>query len=110
MNTIDVNEAELAIIKNILDRAVPELAVYAFGSRVNSNARKSSDLDLVLMNQKPFEIKKIIELKDAFRESDLPFKVDIVEWAGISESFREIIKRNYVLLKNAQLELPGRGS
>jgi uncharacterized protein len=100
MNTIDVNEAELVIIKSILALAVPELTVYAFGSRVNGNARKTSDLDLVLINQNALEINKLIELKDAFRESDLPFKVDLVEWSNISESFKEIIKRNYVLLKS----------
>jgi len=31
-------------------------------------------------------------LRDAFSESDLPFKVDVVDWAEISESFRKVIE------------------
>jgi hypothetical protein len=35
--------------------------------------------------------------KEAFRESDLSFKVDVVGWASTSASFREIISRQSVL-------------
>jgi hypothetical protein len=30
-------------------------------------------------------------LRDAFDDSDLPFPVDLVEWAGTSEEFRKVI-------------------
>ena len=40
-----------------------------------------------------------IRLRDAFSESDLPFKVDIVDWALTSTEFKEIIKRGYEVLK-----------
>jgi len=30
-------------------------------------------------------------LRDAFDDSDLPFQVDLVEWAGTSEEFRKVI-------------------
>jgi hypothetical protein len=31
-------------------------------------------------------------LKDAFAESNLPFRVDVADWAAKSEAFREIIE------------------
>jgi type I restriction enzyme S subunit len=45
-------------------------------------------------------------LRDDFTESDLPFKVDVVDWATTSDSFRRIIARNKVVvqeLKNEEL-------
>jgi type I restriction enzyme S subunit len=44
-----------------------------------------------------FEIKADIEA--AFDESDLPFKVDIVDWAETSESFHGIIDNCKLLLQ-----------
>ncbi len=33
------------------------------------------------------------EVRDAFSESNLPILVDILDWAGIPDSFREEIER-----------------
>ena len=35
---------------------------------------------------------EIAELVEAFTESDLPYKVDVVDWHGIDEQLRETIK------------------
>jgi type I restriction enzyme S subunit len=35
-------------------------------------------------------------IEDAFAESDLPFRVDVVDWARASEEFRAIIRRDHV--------------
>ena len=37
-------------------------------------------------------------LKESLVESNLPFKVDIVDWARMSKEFREIVTREGVLL------------
>lgn len=37
-------------------------------------------------------------LAEDFSESDLPWKVDLVDWWSISEAFRAIIDRDKVLL------------
>ena len=39
------------------------------------------------------------ELVDDFTESDLPWRVDVVDWATTSESFRRIIERNKVVVQ-----------
>jgi hypothetical protein len=38
-------------------------------------------------------------LRDAFDDCDLPFQVDLAEWAGTSEEFRKVIERTYISLK-----------
>ena len=40
-------------------------------------------------------------MAEEFAESDLPWKVDIVDWWSISERFRQIIERDQVLLQQA---------
>lgn len=38
-------------------------------------------------------------MAEEFAESDLPWKVDIVDWRSISERFRQIIEHDQVLLQ-----------
>jgi hypothetical protein len=43
--------------------------------------------------------KDLEDVEEGFRESDLPFKVDVVEWATTKETFRWIIEREYVVVQ-----------
>jgi len=97
--TIDIDFADLETVKRILLEYVPEYTVWAFGSRVNGTARKFSDLDIVLVSDEPLQTLQMASLRDAFSESDLPFKVDIIEWLSTDEEFRRIIEENYFVLR-----------
>ncbi len=79
-------------MKAILKRHVPDRAVWAFGSRARSKARPYSDLELAILGEQPLGLDLSAALVDDFRESDLPWKVDVVDWATTSESFRRIIE------------------
>ena len=72
--------------------------VWAFGSRVTGKAKKFSDLDLCIQAEGPLGLDRSSALAEAFAESDLPWKVDIVDWATTSESFRKIIVQHRVLV------------
>ena len=98
MRPIDIGPANLETIRRILREHVPGLEVHAFGSRVSWTARATSDLDLALMTTEPLNIGCTAELKAAFTESDLPFRVDLVDWANTSESFRRVIEAECVVL------------
>jgi len=89
---------ELEIVREILRRHVPNREVWAFGSRVKGTARPYSDLDLAVLGDQPLPLLVRAELAEEFSESDLPFKVDIVDWATTSERFRQIIESEYVVL------------
>ena len=92
MTPIDIRPADLATVRRILREHVPALEVRAFGSRVAWNARETSDLDLALMTDEPLSIDRTAKLRAAFTDSDLPCRVDIVDWAAASESFRQQIR------------------
>jgi len=95
---IELTPEQIETVRRILVQYVPGLEVRIFGSRVDGRAKPYSDLDLALMTEQPLPLRTAALLRDAFSESDLPFKVDIVDWAEISESFRKVIaEKNEVI-------------
>lgn len=96
MSKIDLNQQNLNEIRQILQHHVPNYPVLAFGSRVNGNAKTYSDLDLAIITQQPLSLSKIAQLKEAFDESNLPIRVDVVDWGATSEAFQKIILQNNV--------------
>ena len=96
---IAVSEADWPIIRNILRAHVPDYTVWAFGSRATGRAKQYSDLDLAISGGKPLGIDLIAQLAEAFGESDLPYKVDIVDWTTASEAFKKVIERDRVVVQ-----------
>ncbi len=93
MNAPDlaVTPSDLVIVHAILRRHVPDRTVWAFGSRAKGAAKKFFDLDLAPLGDEPLPIATMAELAEAFSGSDLPYKVDLVDWATTAESFRGIM-------------------
>ena len=98
---LEVSFSEWKIIEEILMTIVPDQEVLAFGSRAKFLAKPYSDLDLALKGEIPLILNSLADLREAFSNSDLTFKVDIVQWETISEDFREIISKNSVLIKKS---------
>ena len=96
---IDLRPDHLAIVKRILAQHVPEHEVRAFGSRVTGTTKPHSDLDLAVMTETALDALRLANLQEAFSESDLPFRVDVLDWAAISDNFRCIIARSYEVLQ-----------
>ncbi len=99
MKTLDIQPEHLAIVKSILQKNVPTLAVWAFGSRTKGKSKPYSDLDLVIITEQPMTITEYSQLAEDFSESDLPWKVDIVDWSLTSSQFKEIIQAHYIPLQ-----------
>ncbi len=95
---IDITPEEWRIVKAILQKKVPGIRVCAFGSRARHTAKTFSDLDLACMTTKPLDMHTLANLADAFDESDLPWKVDILDWASTDEHFRQIITNELIEL------------
>lgn len=99
---LTLSPQELEIVQQILWKNVPQFEVWAFGSRVKGKARAYSDLDLVVITQEPLDFLTLANLTDDFSDSDLPWKVDIVDWATTSEAFRAIIREKYEVIQSAE--------
>jgi predicted nucleotidyltransferase len=99
MKSIDISPAALQTVTEILSRYASEYEIWAFGSRVKQTAREYSDLDLALITNKPLDLYRMAELREAFSEAELPFKVDIIDWASTDGRFQDIICKDHVLLQ-----------
>ncbi len=86
-------------ILRILSKYISQYTVWAFGSRVTGKAKPYSDLDLVIYTDESISLESMAVLNEAFDESDLPIRVDVVDWAGTTASFREIIQKDYLVIQ-----------
>lgn len=102
--TLDLTDRELEVVRAILADWVPGCAVRAFGSRVSGGARPHSDLDLAIVGPGPLALGSMALLRESFEESDLPFRVDLVDWESIGEDFRSLIARKYHLLQSPEAD------
>jgi type I restriction enzyme S subunit len=95
---IDISPSAWEIVRAILQRHVPNAEVWAFGSRAKWTAKPYSDLDLAIIADQPLTLEQRAALAEDFSESELPWKVDIVDGATISEAFRNIIEREKIVV------------
>ena len=96
---VDLRPDHWAIVRDALRRHVPDREVLAFGSRATWTAKDYSDLDLAIMGEEPLSLRAASALNEALVESDLPFRVDIVDWARVDDGFRAIIRRDGVAVQ-----------
>ena len=99
---IDLTEKHQSIVEDILRRYIPDYQVWAFGFRVTGKAKQYSDLDLAIISDKPLDFGLLGEIRGAFSESDLPFKVDLIDWSATSREFQGIIRKSFVVIQKAQ--------
>lgn len=87
-----LSHAELAEVRAILTQNLTsDVAVWVFGSRAGGQPKPWSDLDLLLDGSQPLPLSVLATLAEAFDESALPWKVDLVDGNTIAAPFRAII-------------------
>ena len=96
---IDLAERHLETIRRILAQYAGDCEVRAFGSRGNGTATEYSDLDLAIVGKGKISRRVKMLLREAFEESDLPFRVDILDYNAVSDEFRAIIEENYEVIQ-----------
>lgn len=91
---IDITPAHLRIVLEILEKYAPECEVRAFGSRYAHTAKPYSDLDLALIGISRLDVNQKAKIEEAFQESILPYRVDMLDWHMISPEFQTVIENN----------------
>ncbi|MCF8463031.1 MAG: nucleotidyltransferase domain-containing protein [Rickettsiaceae bacterium] len=94
---LNIEEKHLVIVNNILKKY--DYSFFVFGSRITAKVKKLSDLDLLYFDNIPTG--EIIKLEEEFEESDLPYKVDLVNYNQCDEDFKKTIGKNYLCLQNS---------
>jgi predicted nucleotidyltransferase len=98
---IDLSLADLAIVRDILRAHLPPgTRAWVFGSRATASARRYSDLDLALQAaETPLGLDVLSDLKEALSESDLPYKVDVIDLRSVDPAFRALIDPDMIALE-----------
>lgn len=65
---------------------------------MSGKAKPFSDLDIAVDCGKRMNFDQLRLLKEVFLDSDFPFRVDVVDWHGISGGFKKVINAQHVKL------------
>ena len=101
IDRVDLPPRQLAAVRRILHEHTPGCEVRAFGSRVAGRAKPWSDLDLAIVAPTALGWENIAIISEAFQESDLPIRVDVLDWHAVSPGFRTVIARQYAVIQPA---------
>ena len=84
----------------LLQKHLPRVEVWAYGSRVNGRSHDGSDLDLVLRSPdlQPIPVDSLASFSEALRASPIPFLVAAHDWARLPESCHPEIEREHLVL------------
>jgi predicted nucleotidyltransferase len=93
---IAITPEQWQIVAAILQKHVPDKEVWAFGSRATHTEKPYSDLDLAIISDTGLSLSLLAAIEHDFSESDLPFKVDVVDWVAIGSVFRGVIESHGV--------------
>jgi type I restriction enzyme, S subunit len=99
---IDISPHDLKTVKRLLADYFPNVEARVFGSRYQWTAKDYSDLDIVLVGSQKLDWLKLDRLREAFAESDLPFRVDVLDWHVISPEFQQVIERGYEVIQKSR--------
>lgn len=97
---MQLSNSEIQKVRQILYKHLPNVKFWLFGSRIKGTAKHYSDLDIAIISEQPINLTTLSALEEEFAESDLTFKVDLVDWQRISSEFKDVIRKNYVALES----------
>ena len=62
--------------------------VFLFGSRACGNFHSRSDIDIGILGKQPLNMMVRLNIEEALEQSIVPFKVDVVDFANASDTFK----------------------
>lgn len=95
---ITVSVPHLQYLLEQLKLYIPDATIWAFGSRVKGSHHPASDLDLAILCDKETAQKILPKLNDVFIESNIPFKIQLLDFNRLPPDMQENIKTKYVIL------------
>ena len=97
-----LEDRHLDFVLSVLKRNISDVDAkfYIFGSRVKGTNKKYSDIDIAIdLNGKKLDTSILGKILIEFQDSTLPYEVDVVDLNSIDEDFRNLIKKDLVLLQ-----------
>jgi len=100
---INLEKRHLEFVQSTLKKYIPNDTIWLFGSRVTEKIKPYSDIDLAIIANQEIPSKIMSQLSLAFAESDLPYKVDLIDWSMIDDEFKAIVRAKYEIIQQGKL-------
>lgn len=95
MDDMLLNQIKTIVFKHI---SPSEAKVFIFGSRAVNKNRKYSDIDLGIQPKDELSVMTKVNLEEGFDDSNIPYKVDVVDFSKVGETFTKVAMQNVIYL------------
>ena len=93
---------QLEAVQRILSLHFEGLEVWAYGTRLTGvDLTPDTELDLAVIAERPLSFEAMTAVEKAFAESELPFRVDVIDWVKLPESMQKQIKKEHEVVQAA---------
>jgi hypothetical protein len=91
---------QLETVQRILSLHFEGLEVWAYGPRLTGvDLTPETELDLVVIAERPLSFEAMTAVEKAFAESGLSFRVDVMDWAKLPETMQKQIKKEHEVVQ-----------
>ncbi len=92
----------LKVLENMVTDAFKdsEVKIVLFGSRARGDYVNTSDIDIGILPKANINKKKLVLLREKVENSNVPYKVDVVDLSQTSKEFTEKALREGILWKS----------
>ena len=82
--------SQCELLDKLLVRPLKDMgaSVWIFGSRARGDHKTFSDIDILFETNQEIGLGRLSQFKEALEESNLPYKVDIVNLCDLADSYR----------------------
>ena len=91
---LDLGPKYVDIIKKIILAEISNAEIFSFGSRTQGKALEYSDVDVALKSSDKIPIEIMLRLNARFKESTIPYKIDVVDLNNLKTEFKNIIEKD----------------
>ena len=97
---MSINETYKQKIINLIIALQPQAKIYLFGSQATGKRVHGSDIDIALDTGKPLKRSDVGEIRDILNTTNIPYKIDVVDFRSVPEEMRKMILKEGILWKS----------
>ncbi len=83
----DLDQIRRQVLAGLADE---DVSIALFGSQALGATHASSDVDIAVIPKGAWDQRKLTLLREKLEESNIPYKVDIVDFSFVSHEFRRL--------------------